>query len=73
MNEERIHVFLRTLLSNNSRVDLFCYIVQFDATRMMYIQVEAPTYVVRGEQVGFRVTVFNYWYTDDYLEVRGGG
>ncbi|XP_064599225.1 CD109 antigen-like [Liolophura sinensis] len=43
--------------------------VRFDATRLMYIQVEAPIYVVRGEQVGFRVTVFNYWYTDDYLEV----
>lgn len=38
----------------------------------MYIQVESPVYVVRGEQVGFRVTVFNYWFADDYLEVSGG-
>lgn len=45
---------------------------QFDATRLMYIQVESPVYVVRGEQVGFRVTVFNYWFADDYLEVSGG-
>ena len=35
----------------------------------MYIQVEAPTFIVRGEQIGFRVTVFSYWYIDDYIEV----
>jgi hypothetical protein len=35
----------------------------------MYIQVEHPKSIVRGEQVGVRVTVFNYWYDDDYLEV----
>ena len=36
----------------------------------MYIIVEAPELVIRGEQIGVRVTVFNYWYQDDYLEVR---
>ena len=36
----------------------------------MYVQVEHPTTIVRGEQVGVRVTVFNHWYDDDYLEVR---
>ena len=35
----------------------------------MYIQVEHPEHIIRGEQVGVRVTVFNYWYEDDYLEV----
>lgn len=35
----------------------------------MYIQVEHPKIIVRGEQIGVRVTVFNYWYDDDYLEV----
>ena len=34
----------------------------------MYIIVEAPTYVIRGEQIGVRVTVFNYWYADDFIE-----
>ena len=35
----------------------------------MYIQVETPDIIVRGEQLGVRVTVFNYWYEDDYIEV----
>jgi len=35
----------------------------------MYIIVEAPDLIIRGEQVGVRVTVFNYWYNDDYIEV----
>lgn len=43
--------------------------VMYDAARFMYIQVEAPTFIVRGEQVGFRVTVFSYWYIDDFIEV----
>ena len=43
---------------------------QYDAARYMYVQVEHPTTIVRGEQVGVRVTVFNHWYDDDYLEVR---
>eukprot|EP00106_Octopus_bimaculoides_P012375 XP_014779817.1 PREDICTED: CD109 antigen-like [Octopus bimaculoides] len=43
--------------------------VMYDASRYMYIQVEAPTYIVRGEQVGFRVTVFNFWDKDDFIEV----
>lgn len=42
---------------------------QFDATRYMYIMVEHPNVIVRGEQIGIRVTVFNYWYDDDYMEV----
>ncbi|XP_046585013.1 LOW QUALITY PROTEIN: murinoglobulin-1-like [Haliotis rubra] len=43
--------------------------VLYDAARYMYIQVEAPETIVRGEQIGVRVTVFNYWYNDDYIEV----
>lgn len=43
--------------------------VMYDAAHFMYIQVEAPTFIVRGEQIGFRVTVFSYWYIDDYIEV----
>ncbi|XP_071092281.1 CD109 antigen-like [Haliotis cracherodii] len=43
--------------------------VLYDAARYMYIQVEAPVTIVRGEQIGVRVTVFNYWYNDDYIEV----
>lgn len=35
----------------------------------MYIMVEHPNVIVRGEQIGIRVTVFNYWYDDDYMEV----
>ena len=49
---------------------LHMYILQYDAARYMYIQVEHPKHIVRGEQIGVRVTVFNYWYDDDYLEVR---
>ncbi|CAL1532738.1 unnamed protein product [Lymnaea stagnalis] len=43
--------------------------VRYDAARYMYMQVEHPKHIVRGEQIGVRVTVFNYWYDDDYLEV----
>ncbi|XP_059162064.1 alpha-2-macroglobulin-like [Physella acuta] len=43
--------------------------VRYDATRAMYIQVEHPKYIVWGEQVGVRVTVFNNWHEDDYMEV----
>ena len=52
------------------RVDCIVFaLFKFDATRYMYIIVEAPELVIRGEQIGVRVTVFNYWYNDDYLEV----
>ncbi|KAK6185943.1 hypothetical protein SNE40_008070 [Patella caerulea] len=43
--------------------------IKYDAARYMYIQVETPDVVVRGEQIGVRVTVFNHWYIDDYIEV----
>ncbi|ESO98375.1 hypothetical protein LOTGIDRAFT_231429 [Lottia gigantea] len=43
--------------------------IKYDAARYMYIQVETPSVIVRGEQAGVRVTVFNYWYVDDYIEV----
>ncbi|XP_059162065.1 LOW QUALITY PROTEIN: C3 and PZP-like alpha-2-macroglobulin domain-containing protein 8 [Physella acuta] len=43
--------------------------VRYDAGRYMYMQVEHPQHIIRGEQIGVRVTVFNYWYHDDYLEV----
>ncbi|KAK3086321.1 hypothetical protein FSP39_016806 [Pinctada imbricata] len=41
----------------------------YDATRYMYIIVESPTHIIRGEQIGVRVTVFNYWYGGEYIEV----
>lgn len=43
--------------------------LRYDATRYMYIIVEAPEIIMRGEQIGVRVSVFNYWFNDDYLEV----
>lgn len=43
--------------------------VYYDATRFMYMMVEHPKIIVRGEQIGIRVTLFNYWYDDDYIEV----
>lgn len=45
------------------------FFFQFDATRYMYINVESPDVIIHGEQVGIRVTVFNNWYQDDYIEV----
>ena len=45
-------------------------IFQYDATRYMYIIVESPSHIIRGEQVGVRVTIFNYWYGDEFIEVR---
>ena len=48
----------------------FSPLFQYDASRYMYIIVEAPDIVIRGEQIGVRVTVFNYWFNDDYLEVK---
>jgi hypothetical protein len=35
----------------------------------MYIIVECPDHIIRGEQVGIRVTVFNYWFGDEFIEV----
>lgn len=35
----------------------------------MYIIVECPEHIIRGEQVGVRVTVFNYWFGDEFIEV----
>ncbi|XP_048773201.1 CD109 antigen-like [Ostrea edulis] len=43
--------------------------IQYDATRYMYIIVECPEHIIRGEQVGVRVTVFNYWFGDEFIEV----
>jgi len=51
-------------------ISCLCVLFQYDATRYMYIIVEAPELIIRGEQVGVRVTVFNYWYNDDYIEVN---
>ena len=36
----------------------------------MYIDVEAPDVVTRGEQIGIKVTVFNNVYTEPDLEVN---
>ncbi|KAH9502244.1 hypothetical protein Btru_070510 [Bulinus truncatus] len=43
--------------------------VRFDTSRFMYMQVEYPKQIVWGEQIGVRVTVFNNWYDDDYMEI----
>ncbi|XP_052062550.1 CD109 antigen-like [Mytilus californianus] len=43
--------------------------IRYDASRFMYMIVEAPDIVVRGEHVGVRVTVFNYWPGDNFIEV----
>ena len=43
--------------------------LQFDTGRHMYIDVEAPEQIVRGEHVGVGITVFNNWYEDEYLKV----
>lgn len=34
------------------------------ATRFFYIQVEMPEIVTRGEQIGVRIELFNYWMVD---------
>jgi hypothetical protein len=35
----------------------------------MYIIVECPEHIIRGEQVGIKVTVFNNWFLDKFIEV----
>ncbi|KAK7114535.1 CD109 antigen-like [Littorina saxatilis] len=56
-------------MSHNFGLGIMRRPVIYDATRFMYIMVEHPKVIVRGEQIGVRVTVFNYWYDDDYIEV----
>ncbi|CAD5111927.1 DgyrCDS1188 [Dimorphilus gyrociliatus] len=34
------------------------------STRPFYIQVEGPVNIIRGEQIGLRVALFNYWSED---------
>ena len=51
-------------------IELWClHIVslQYQATRPFYIQVEMPEQAVKGEQIGVRIALFNYW--DRFLEV----
>lgn len=43
--------------------------IRYDASRFMYMIVEAPDIVVRGEHIGIRATVFNYWPDDEFIEV----
>ncbi|CAD5122913.1 DgyrCDS11313 [Dimorphilus gyrociliatus] len=35
---------------------------RFSSTRSFYIELEAPLRVVTGEQIGLKVTIFNYWH-----------
>ncbi|XP_076470049.1 CD109 antigen-like [Babylonia areolata] len=56
-------------MSHNQGLGIMRRPVAYDATRFMYIMVEHPKTIIRGEQIGVRVTVFNYWYDDDYIEV----
>ena len=46
--------------------DVFSY--QHEATRSFYMRLEAATEAVKGEQLGVRCGLFNYWNQD--LEVR---
>ncbi|KAK2182230.1 hypothetical protein NP493_362g02042 [Ridgeia piscesae] len=39
---------------------------KYQATRPFYIQVEMPDQAVKGEQIGVRIALFNYW--DRFLE-----
>ena len=49
---------------------LFGLKCQYDATPPMFIDVETPDVVTRGEQIGVKVTVFNNIYTEMDLEVN---
>ncbi|KAK2155986.1 hypothetical protein LSH36_224g01036 [Paralvinella palmiformis] len=35
--------------------------VRHQATRPFYLRLEAPSDVVKGEQIGIRVTLYNFW------------
>ena len=41
--------------------------MQHEGTRSIYMRVEAPPLAVKGEQIGVRLLIFNYYYQD--LEV----
>ncbi|XP_069113947.1 CD109 antigen-like [Argopecten irradians] len=56
-------------MSRNLGLGLMPKPLRYDATRYMYIIVESATHIIRGEQIGVRVTVFNYWYASDFIEV----
>lgn len=56
-------------MSRNLGLGLMAAPLKYDGTRYMYIIVESPDYIIRGEQIGVRVTVFNYWAKDDFIEV----
>ncbi|MFG1588284.1 alpha-2-macroglobulin family protein [Staphylococcus aureus] len=48
----------------------FCkFLNQHDTTRMFFVTVEAPTVIRRGEQVGLRLDIYNYW--DRSLRILG--
>ena len=40
-----------------------CFTFQYQSTRPFFIQVEMPTDSVKGEQLGIRIALFNYWNT----------
>ncbi len=42
-------------------------LLQYQSTRPFYIQVEMPTTAIKGEMIGVRVALFNYW--DQTVEV----
>ena len=39
------------------------FVFQYQSTRPFFIQVEMPTDAVKGEQLGIRIALFNYWNT----------
>lgn len=43
--------------------------VRLETVRFLYMQVEHPKQIVWGEQIGVRVTIFNNWHEDDYMEI----
>lgn len=42
--------------------------LRHQSTRPFYVRVEMPDVVVRGEQIGIRIALFNYFHLD--MEVR---
>ncbi|KAI0217799.1 Alpha-2-macroglobulin-P [Lamellibrachia satsuma] len=53
-------------ISNEHGLGVMPQPYRYQATQPFYIQVEMPTHAVKGEQIGVRIALFNYW--DRFLE-----
>ena len=58
------HIYSQWVCCN---VTTFSAHFQHESTRMFFMRSEVPDTVVRGEQIGVRLALFNLW--EDYLEV----